>query len=471
MVGAYEVCFTGTGWPAAAADTTKYCEGVQGATGTTAVTGPDQGEAKTTLCQDLLKCVHQTNCTGGALVDDQTACYCGAGVDLGTCEAATTPPTGLCASQLAGALEANQFSNSLGFFGNVCQANGAAFFLYDWCDTNCCAQECLGVTPDSVYANEIYCNAAAGSGGTTGTGGTTGSGGSTGHGGTTGSGGAIVAGTGGTTGSGGTIVAGTGGTTGSGGTIVAGTGGTTGTGGTIVAGTGGTTGTGGTIVAGTGGTTGTGGTIVAGTGGTTGTGGTIVGGTGGTTGQGGAPASGGASGVGGSSGGSGGSSGGSTGTSLIQNGQFDSTTAPWGSSLGATLDLSANDSGGNAHSGSLDVILPGASSTSTAEVAAHQCISATAGGTYDVSAKIQTPGVTQTEGIVVLWYYPSADCTGALTSNFSAGSVSNASWEQVMASTQVPPGINSMDVRLTVLKPVGQQSAEALFDDVVVNEE
>jgi hypothetical protein len=379
------------------------------------------------------------------MVDAQTDCYCGTGVDLGVCEAATTPPTGACASQVAGALEANQFANNVGSFGNVCQANGAAFFIYDLCDTNCCSVECLGLSPETVYANPGYCSAAS-TGGSSGAGGTIGTGGSSAHGGTTGTGGAIVAGTGGTTGTGGTIVAGTGGTTG-----------TTGTGGTIVAGTGGTTGT-----------TGTGGTIVAGTGGTTGTGGMIVAGTGGTTGQAGAPASGGASGAGGSSGVTGG---GSTVSSLVQNGGFDSTTAPWGSSLGATIDLSTNDSDGNAHSGSLDVLLPGAASTVTAEVAAHQCIAATAGGTYDVSAKIQTPGATQTEGILVLWYYASTDCSGALMSNFSAGSVSNASWEQVMASSQVPPGINSMDVRLTVFKPVGQQSAEALFDDVVVNEE
>lgn len=110
----------------------------------------------------------------------------------------------------------------------------------------------------------------------------------------------------------------------------------------------------------------------------------------------------------------------------------------------------------------------GASSTLTAEVAADQCIPATAGGAYNLSAEIQTPGVTQTEGILVLWYYTSTDCSGPVASNFSAGSSSNASWEQVAASTQVPSGINSMDVRLTVFKPVGQQSAEALFDDVVV---
>jgi hypothetical protein len=135
------------------------------------------------------------------------------------------------------------------------------------------------------------------------------------------------------------------------------------------------------------------------------------------------------------------------------------------------IDLSTNDSGGNRQSGSLDIVLPGAASTSTAQVAADQCIPATAGGTYNLSAEIFIPGTTQSQGSLVLWYYTSTDCSGPIASAFLAGStaeVSNASWEQVMASTQVPSGINSMDVRLSVLKPIAQESAEALFDNVVV---
>jgi hypothetical protein len=159
---------------------------------------------------------------------------------------------------------------------------------------------------------------------------------------------------------------------------------------------------------------------------------------------------------------------------LVQNGQFDSTTAPWASSLGATIDLSTQDSGGNGHSGSIDVDLPGAASTLPGQVAAHQCISATASATYAVSAEILIPGTTMSQGSLVLYYYASGDCSGPVNSAFSAGStadVSSASWEQVMASTQVPSGISSMDVRLTVVKPIGQESAEALFDNVVVTKQ
>src|SRR5579863_10303616 len=59
LVGAYEVCFLGTGWPSDQADPAHFCGGVTGATSAVAQNGPDQNEPKTTLCQDLLKCIHQ----------------------------------------------------------------------------------------------------------------------------------------------------------------------------------------------------------------------------------------------------------------------------------------------------------------------------------------------------------------------------------------------------------------------------
>jgi hypothetical protein len=187
LVGAYEVCYGGTGWPSATADPAMFCGGLQGETGALAVNGPKRGTAKTTLCQDILKCVHQSNCTGGELVDNQTDCYCGAGVALSTCESAQFTPTGACTSQIAGGLESDVFATSASFFGDLCLANGAAFFLYDWCDSNCCEQECLG-TPPNGSENLNYCNA-PGSGGTSGTGGTTGGSGNPGTGGSGHSGG------------------------------------------------------------------------------------------------------------------------------------------------------------------------------------------------------------------------------------------------------------------------------------------
>jgi hypothetical protein len=214
LMGAYAVCFTGTGWPSVAGGEDVVC-GMQSDRGATALAGPASGTAKTTLCQALLKCVHQSQCPNAdGQVDDQLQCYCGTGVSLLTCEGAGFTPTGACATQIAGALEVTDFTTSTDNFGDLCMAYGAAFYIYDNCDSNCCETEC-GLTP-SGSEDTSFCNAAA-------TGGASGSAGATGTGGTIGTGG--VSGSGGTTGAGGTT--GTGGVPASGGTT--GTGGGTGT--------------------------------------------------------------------------------------------------------------------------------------------------------------------------------------------------------------------------------------------------
>jgi hypothetical protein len=202
-LAAYEVCFLGTGVSPAALG--PVCPTDPTSTALAATNGPMAGTAKTTLCQSLLKCVHQTNCTGGIDVDNQTQCYCGTDasggpISLGTCVAPTFTPTGMCEPQVAAALEVSQFAVSYTGFSDPCFANGAAFAMYDFCDANCCEAEC-GMTV-SGGEDPTYCNA-PGSGGSRGTGGSTGSGGSKGTGGVTGVGGSGSS-TGGATGLGGT---------------------------------------------------------------------------------------------------------------------------------------------------------------------------------------------------------------------------------------------------------------------------
>src|SRR5581483_11199146 len=127
---------------------------------------------------------------------------------LQTCVAAGFTPTGACKDQVAAALESTQFSSADSYFGDLCLANGAAFFLYDWCDLNCCSSECLGAPFDG---DASFCNApGSGGGGGSGAAGTGGSGaaGSTGAAGSSGAAG--TAGTAGRGGSAGTGAAGTG---------------------------------------------------------------------------------------------------------------------------------------------------------------------------------------------------------------------------------------------------------------------
>ena len=44
----------------------------------------------------------------------------------------------------------------------------------------------------------------------------------------------------------------------------------------------------------------------------------------------------------------------------------------------------------------------------------------------------------------------------------------SSSWQLVTATAQVPNAARSVSVRLAVLKPIGQTSAEALFDNLTV---
>ncbi len=409
LVAAYEVCFIGTGWPSATLDPSVKC--LPGETGTTAIDGPASGTAKTILCQALLQCIHQSKCPGPD--DNETDCYCGAGVDITTCRSAGFSPTGACASQVAAALESTEFSTSGTYYFDPCLANGAAFFIYDNCDANCCEEEC-GLTP-SGDEDLTLCNA-AGTGGAAGAGGTIGTGGATGTGG--------VQGTGGTTGTGGVV--GTGG--------VQGAGGTTGTGGVV--------GTGG--VSGTGGVTSTGG--VQGTGGTTSTGGLA--------------------GSAGSSGSTGGSSG-SSGAGGLQNATFNTNTVSWTPDSGATISWSTNDAGGSALSGSLDLEVTG-DPTIGVQAAAVQCISASPGASYSLDADILIP--TGSSSYASLWFYGSNDCSGsALSVVASTPSFTTVTaWQEVFASASAPSGAHSAGVHLQVEKSVGQSSGEALFDNVMV---
>ena len=98
---------------------------------------------------------------------------------------------------------------------------------------------------------------------------------------------------------------------------------------------------------------------------------------------------------------------------LLQNGQFDTSTAGWTPSYGATESRSPTDAAGNAQSGSLDLGLTGGDPTLSVEVAASQCISAVGGATYDLSVEVMVPSTATSAGALGLWFFASSDCSGA----------------------------------------------------------
>jgi hypothetical protein len=389
FAGAYEVCFVGKGWPTATADPVAACgSSSTSELGPNATAGPESGMPKTTLCQDILKCVHQTSCTGGIDVDNELQCLCGAGVSPGTCESSDFTPMGACASQMEAGLEVVELSTSAAYASDLCRAYGAAFQMYEFCDDYCCSSECFGGRPaprdDPGYAQ--YCNATA-SGGASG---------STAGGGSLGTGGALQ------------------------------TGGSSGTGG-VSGGGGGHSGGGGVSGAG------------AGPGGAGNLGGAI-----------------------------GGSPGGAGVSQQLENVHFDANTSGWAPSVGATLSRNTNDAAGAPQSGSLELDLNAGDPSLSVQAAASQCIGVIAGASTSLGVKVLIPGQVGSQGGLSLWYYASNDCSGAIASVFSSPASASNAWQSLTATAQIPAGTHSASVRLVVLKPFGQTSAEALFDDVAV---
>ena len=89
----------------------------------------------------------------------------------------------------------------------------------------------------------------------------------------------------------------------------------------------------------------------------------------------------------------------------LQNGTFNTNTAGWTPSAGATATWNMNDSSGSAQSGSLDLKV-----TADSQAAAVQCISAVAGATYQFQAETLLPAGGS--GYASLWFYSSNDCSG-----------------------------------------------------------
>jgi hypothetical protein len=151
--------------------------------------------------------------------------------------------------------------------------------------------------------------------------------------------------------------------------------------------------------------------------------------------------------------------------------QFNGSTGPWTPTYGASESYSTNDAEGSTSSGSLDLAVTGGSASITSLVAATRCVSTVAGATYDLSAKVFIPsGASGSLAGLGLWYFASNDCSGSLGGTFDGPSIAivNA-WQSTMTSNQTPAGMQSMSVRLGLIKPSGKTNAEALFDDVLVS--
>ena len=104
LVAAYEVCFLGTGWPTSTSDPTVLCNGpsetVTAGDGWTRAWRREDDALPGSLAMRSSDQLHRR-----PFEDTPYECYCGAGVDLQTCEGFNFVPTGACVSQVANALE------------------------------------------------------------------------------------------------------------------------------------------------------------------------------------------------------------------------------------------------------------------------------------------------------------------------------------------------------------------------------
>jgi hypothetical protein len=100
------------------------CVGLAG----TAAAGPAAGQRRSTLCLDVLTCVHATRCdAGGALA----ACLCGPGVDRTACQASAA---GLCRSAFHAAAESTDSAVVLARLADPAFAAGTAGLLVTRCE-------------------------------------------------------------------------------------------------------------------------------------------------------------------------------------------------------------------------------------------------------------------------------------------------------------------------------------------------
>ena len=134
------------------------------------------------------------------------------------------------------------------------------------------------------------------------------------------------------------------------------------------------------------------------------------------------------------------------------------------------VSWSTNDAGGSAQSGSLDLKATG-DPTIGLELSAVQCISVSPGASYSLAADILIP--TGSSSYASLWFYGSNDCSGAALSVVAStpSFMTVTAWQEVFASASAPGVAHSVAVHLQVQKSVGQSSAEALFDNVMVTQQ
>lgn len=157
---------------------------------------------------------------------------------------------------------------------------------------------------------------------------------------------------------------------------------------------------------------------------------------------------------------------------LLQNSRFDSAVTGWqpeGSLQQAWATTNARPTTG---SGSLSLVNGSyiAGSAVVAGQGSDQCLLAWGDDTYELGARMLIKETQASVSAAVdLVFYGSDGCQGTVLGGKTAARTEVVgSWQAARGIVKIPAGTRSVNVRLTISKPLGlQASVEALFDDVL----
>jgi hypothetical protein len=159
-------------------------------------------------------------------------------------------------------------------------------------------------------------------------------------------------------------------------------------------------------------------------------------------------------------------------SSLAQNFRFDSNTYAWTPvGVNAVATFMADDAEGTGITGSLELAQTAGDPGLTTAVAAVQCLSATAGTTFDLDVAVKVPDPSTSRAFIEVIAYPSESCWGPVHGTYVSQQVAPSTWQHVTLSAPLQAtGVQSIFVQLMTVKLQGQTKAAAMFDTVQVSE-
>jgi len=158
---------------------------------------------------------------------------------------------------------------------------------------------------------------------------------------------------------------------------------------------------------------------------------------------------------------------------LLKNAQFSSDVADWSPELGATITWDASDLLGASGSGSALVTSSGSMDIDgNVLVAVDQCVRVEPGQVLEFFANARVDAAPEAgSASVTFWFFDAAGCPG--DSGSDVYQVPPAVYEPEQTETltgvtMVPPYINSVRVRLGVIRPFRAESFSARFDNLLL---